>query len=140
MSSEFKVLEFEKLPVVDHGNGVMSRLLIGRHNSVENLTTGITNFPPGTKIAFHYHNCDESVLILAGTAVAEIAGQRFPLNQYDTTYVPAGVAHRFINDSDRLMTMMWIYPTGYVTRTFVETGVTVEHSSREDQAATTAGD
>jgi len=45
----------------------------------------------------------------------------------DTTFVRAGVPHRFLNQSDRPMTIYWIYAAGQVTRTFAETGVTVDH-------------
>ncbi len=140
MTKEFKILDYEKLPRVDHGTGILTTMLISRQIGAENMTNGITNFPPGTKLALHYHNCDESVVILEGEGVAEVDGRRFPMKQFDAVYLPAGLPHRFLNQSDKPMKILWIYAASHVTRTFVETGVTVEHSSAEDEqmAARTA--
>jgi len=129
------VVRFEEQPWNDRGTGVKSRVLVSRKLGSENLTNGITRFPPGSKIARHWHNCDESVMILDGEAVCEIDGALSTMQQFDTTFVPTGVPHRFLNQTDRPMAIMWTYAAGYVTRTFADTGVTVEHMSENDKAA-----
>ena len=129
------VVRFEEQPWNDRGTGVKSRVLVSRKLGSENLTNGITRFAPGSKIARHWHNCDESVMILEGEAVCEIDGALSTMQQFDTTFVPAGVSHRFLNQTDRPMAIMWTYAAGYVTRTFADTGVTVEHMSENDKAA-----
>lgn len=133
--AESHVLRYHELPEIDRGTGVKTRLLVSRRLGSENLTSGITTFEPGAKIARHWHNCDESVVILEGEAVCEIEGVSFPMKPYDTTFVPANVPHRFLNESDKPMAILWTYAAGYVTRTFAETGVTVEHLSESDRAA-----
>ncbi|MBX6771737.1 MAG: cupin domain-containing protein [Chloroflexi bacterium] len=136
--AESRILRFRELPEIDRGTGVRTRLLVSRQLGAEGLTTGITHFAPGAEIARHWHNCDESVVILEGEAVCEIDGQYFPMRQYDTTFVPANVPHRFLNRSDKPMAILWIYAAGYVTRTFADTGVTVEHLSTDDRATLSA--
>jgi quercetin dioxygenase-like cupin family protein len=129
------VLRFEGADWHDRGTGVKSRVLVSRQIGSENLTNGVTVFPPGAKIAIHWHNCDESVVILDGEAVCEIDGKQFQMGRLDTTFVPANVPHRFLNQTTRPMSILWTYAAGYVTRTFAETGVTVEHMSAGDKAA-----
>ena len=131
---KYHILEFDKLGEVDRGTGVKTKLLAHKGIGSEHITNGITRFEPGAKIALHYHNCDESVVIVEGEAVADVDGQRHTMGVYDTTFVPAGVPHRFLNESDKPMAILWTYGAGYVTRTFVETGVTVEHMSAQDRA------
>ncbi len=132
--TEPRILAFDAQPEVDRGTGVKTRLMVNKELGAKELTNGITTFEPGAKIALHFHNCDESVVIVEGEAVAEVDGQRHAMKRFDTTFVPAGVPHRFINESDKPMAILWTYGAGYVTRTFVETGVTVEHMSANDKA------
>ena len=131
---KYYILEFDKLGEVDRGTGVKTKLLAHKGIGSQHLTNGITRFEPGAKIALHYHNCDETVAIVEGEAVAEVDGNRHPMKKFDTTFVPAGVPHRFINESDKPMAILWTYGSSNVTRTFVETGVTVEHMSAQDLA------
>ena len=87
------------------------------------MINGITAFEPGAKIGVHFHNCEESVMILEGEAVAEIDGVRHHLKTGDTTWLPANVPHRFLNESNATMRIFWIYADVSATRTMVETGI-----------------
>jgi mannose-6-phosphate isomerase-like protein (cupin superfamily) len=117
------------------GGGVVTIPLITRKSAAEEnkITTGISIYPPGTGAPLHSHNCDEHVTLLAGSADVEIAGQVTALQPDDTTYVPAGVNHAFRNTGTTPMKILWVYTSDYVTRTFADTGETVEHLSPADQ-------
>jgi len=92
----------------------------------------LTRFPVGKKVPFHHHNCDEQVTILEGSAIVESDGKKTSLEPYDTSYVKAGTPHRFINTGENPLLILWIYNTRNVTRTFSDTGETVEHLSPSD--------
>ena len=86
----------------------------------------------------HSHNCEESVVLLEGNAVAEIGEERFELKALDTTFVPANLPHRFINASDtEPMKILWIYASVDATRTIVATGDT--RSIDDEHTAKPAG-
>src|SRR5258708_28445878 len=123
--TEPRVLRFEETEWHDRGTGVKSRVLVSRRIGSENLTNGVTVFPPGAKIAVHWHNCDESVVILESEAVCEIDGKPIQMSQLDTTFVPANVPHRFLNLTDRPISILWTYAAGNVTRTFPDPRLTV---------------
>jgi quercetin dioxygenase-like cupin family protein len=132
--AKYQILSFDRVGEIDRGTGVKTRLLVHKGLGSQHLTNGLTRFEPGARIALHYHNCDESVVVVEGEAVAEVDGQRHTMTRFDTTFVPAGVPHRFLNESDKPMAILWTYAASHVTRTFVETGVTVEHMSAADRA------
>lgn len=62
-------------------------------------------------------------MILEGEAVAEIDGQRHHLRAGDSTFIPPNVPHRFLNESDKLMRIFWIYADINASRTMVATGI-----------------
>jgi quercetin dioxygenase-like cupin family protein len=119
---------------MSRGDGVVSCLLIGKDNSdVQGFTAGLTTFPPGRNAPWHSHNCEEVVTIIDGTARVEIEGMDSQLvGKHDASFIPAGMSHRFVNTGDGPLTIHWVYGATHVTRTFTETGRTVEHLSNQD--------
>jgi quercetin dioxygenase-like cupin family protein len=128
------ILKPGDLPVKDRGNGARTIPLVTRASGAACLLNGITEFEPGARIGLHFHNCEESVLILEGQAIAEIDGTRHQLRAGDTTWVPAGVPHRFLNESDRLMRIFWTYADIDATRTMVDTGIEQSIDAEQQQA------
>jgi oxalate decarboxylase/phosphoglucose isomerase-like protein (cupin superfamily) len=137
------IIKFDEIEVLDRGGAVRTWPLITTETSggENDLATGISIYPVGAGAPLHAHNCDEQVLILGGDGFVEVheggkdeqAGiVREQLTKDDTAYVKAGVFHRYQNTGDAPMRILWIYPQAYVTRTFADTGKTVEHLTAED--------
>ncbi|RMD95750.1 MAG: cupin domain-containing protein [Alphaproteobacteria bacterium] len=132
--SEGLVIGYDEIEVFSRGDGVETRLMVGKGNAPQTpFTTGTTVFPPGAGAPMHSHNCAEQVTVLAGRAEAVIDGARAELGPLDTSFVPAGVPHRFVNIGEEPLVILWIYGARDVTRTFTETGETVPHMSPRDK-------
>ncbi len=134
MKTKAHVINFEKENPIQRGTGVKTVPLAGKWLGSTSLTNGVTMFESGAAIARHYHNCDESVTILEGEATCEVDGDVFSMQAFDTTFVPAGIPHRFWNESAAPMKILWTYASVNVTRTFTDSGETVEHLSPSDNA------
>jgi quercetin dioxygenase-like cupin family protein len=118
------ILRPDELNSNDRGGGARTTPIVTRACGSKDIINGITAFEPGAAIALHKHNCEESVMIIEGQAVAEIDGVQHRLNTYDTTWIPADVPHRFINATDKPMRIFWTYASIDATRTMISSGET----------------
>lgn len=128
------IIKFDEIEVLDRGGAVKTWPLITTETSggENDLATGISVYPVGAGAPVHSHNCDEQVLILEGEGFVEVDGVQTALKKDDTAYVKAGNFHRYHNTGEVPMRILWIYPQAYVTRTFFDTGETVEHLTAAD--------
>lgn len=122
--AEPAILRPSELKTNDRGGGARTTPLVTRRCGSTSMINGITAFDPGAAIGLHMHNCEESVMVIEGQAIAEIAGVQHLLNTNDTTWIPANVPHRFINATDRPMRIFWTYATVDATRTMIASGET----------------
>jgi len=119
------VLHPDALTAYERGGGARTIPLVTPRIGAGSFLNGLTIFAPGASIPLHSHNCEESVLLLEGNAVAEIDGERHEIRAGDVSWIPEGVPHRFINASrTEGMKILWTYARTDATRTLVETGDT----------------
>lgn len=118
------VLRPATLDSFDRGGDVRTVYLVGSHLGASAFTNGMTHFDRGASLPMHSHNCQESVTILEGEAWFEDKDGLHELNPGDTTLVPEGAAHRFINRGESQMSILWTYGSTSPTRTLADTGET----------------
>lgn len=73
-------------------------------------------------------------MVIEGQAIVEIDGVRHQLGTFDTTWVPANVPHRFLNETDAPMKIFWTYATIDATRTMIASGATRTIDAEHGQA------
>ena len=127
------VLRPGERPMANRGGGARTIPMVTPGCGSTELLNGFTLFDPGAAIPMHFHDCEESVLIVEGAAVATIDGAEYELGTGDTTWVAPNVPHFFRNASDREpMRIFWTYASVTATRTLAATGetrpVVAEHS------------
>lgn len=105
-----RVNRFKSAARVDAGQGAT---FIDFFN--EQLTPGVEMsggfglFQPGGRLPAHIHDFDESICIVDGVATCVVEGRRYSMSGYATALEPRGRVHYFVNESDALMAMIWVY-------------------------------
>ena len=131
------VLRPSEIPAADRGGGARTIPLVTPGIGAKQLINGITMIGPGAAIPLHFHNCEESVIVLEGDAIAVIDGVEHRVGPGDTSWIPAGLPHYFRNDSSGMVRIFWTYASIEATRTLVSTGqtrpVAAEHAKASSQ-------
>lgn len=96
-------------------------LFAGRFGSV-GICGGYGRFRPGASLPCHWHKYDESITIIEGEAICLVQGKSYHLSDLDTALVPQGRPHRFLNQSQSPMAMVWVYAGSEPERTVVGPG------------------
>lgn len=116
------LVRFAAAPVYELAPRAFFRDLFARRLGARGVCGGYGLFEPGASLPCHYHGFDESITIVAGIAVCQVAGREYTLSGCDTACIPQGRPHRFLNRSDRPMAMIWVYAGDEPDRTLVDPG------------------
>lgn len=123
--SEAKVLVPEGLTIKDRGNGVVTTPLVTAGRGSRSMLNGITRIAPGAAVPLHFHNCEESVVVLSGSGRVHIGGAEHPVSPGVTSWIPPEVPHCFLNlEGSEPLVIFWTYASIDATRTVIATGVT----------------
>jgi putative monooxygenase len=119
------ILDPHGLPAKNRGGGIRTVPLVTSSIGSTSLLNGVTTIEPGAAVPLHFHNCEESVLVMSGRGRVHIEGVESKVEAGFTTWIPTGVQHFFRNTSaTEPMSIFWTYASIDANRTIVATGVT----------------
>lgn len=100
--------------------GVTVSAYVTKEAGATEISSGITTFGPGRSNTTHYHNAEESVIVIQGQGTLIINGVETQVTVNDAAFITPGTHHRLINTGDEPFRIAWSYATVDVTRTLVE--------------------
>ena len=98
------------------------------------MSGGYGAFQPGGRLPAHFHDFDESICIIEGTATCVVEGRRYQQSNRSTALEPRGRVHYFVNETQKPMEMIWVYAGPAPERVIVdESCATVEGNPWKDE-------
>lgn len=77
--------------------------------------------PAGTQVPYHYHNKRESIItIISGHGIEIMDGEEIPISAGDVFFIPVGVKHTTVNNSDSDLRYLEFFTQPPVGSDFVE--------------------
>ena len=117
------LVRFADAPVYELAAQAKFRDLFARRLGSRGICGGYGLFPPGASLPCHYHEYDESITIIRGAAICQVAGREYELSGCGTGCIPKGRPHRFLNRGSEPMAMIWVYAGDEPERTLLEPGI-----------------
>jgi len=114
---------FARAEEYELSSNAMFRDLFAKRLGSKGICGGYGRFAPGASLPCHTHLYDESITIVEGAATCLVAGRRYSLSGCDTALVPQGQPHRFINETNEPMAMIWVYAGDEPERVIVDNAI-----------------
>ena len=115
-----RIIRNEDVSHLQRAPGVTVSGFITKDIGATEISSGITAFDPGCSNTTHYHNAEESVIVIEGEGILMINGEENHVGVNDAAFITPGTHHRLINTGNQLFRIAWSYATVDVTRTLVE--------------------
>ena len=115
-----RVIRQQGASSIQRAPGVSVESMVNKEAGSTEISSGITTFEAGTSNSTHYHNAEESVIVIEGEGILMINGQENHVRQYDAAFITPGTHHQLINTGSTPFKIAWSYATVDVTRTLVE--------------------
>ena len=115
-----KLIRQDSVKHLERAPGVTVSTMVGEDSGASEISSGITSFSPGSSNTTHFHNAEESVIVIEGEGVMVIGGEEHHVKPNDAAFITPGTHHRIINTGDKPFRIAWSYATIHVSRTLVD--------------------
>jgi uncharacterized cupin superfamily protein len=116
----FKTADYVQMENPTPGETFRPEILTDKHGA-KDLGGMFGLLPPGTQVPYHYHNKRESVImIISGEGIELMDGEEIPISAGDVFFIPVGVKHTTINNSEKELRYLEFYTQPPVGADFVE--------------------
>ena len=91
---EPRVIKREEATSLERAPGVTVASSVTKEAGATEISSGITTFEAGASNTTHYHNAEESVIVIEGEGILMINGHENQVRQYDAAFIAPGTHHR----------------------------------------------
>ena len=115
-----RIIKNDEASHQERAPGVTVSAYVTKETGATEISSGITAFAPGFSNTTHYHNAEESVIVIEGAGTLIINGEENRVAVNDAALITPETHHRLINTGDKPFRIAWSYATVDVSRTLVD--------------------
>ncbi|PKB68727.1 MAG: hypothetical protein BZY81_01225 [SAR202 cluster bacterium Io17-Chloro-G4] len=104
-----KVIRFNEAEHQERRPGVFLTSLVDGKIGATEIASGIAEFSVGSSAPTHYHNSEESVIVMEVQGRVVIEGVEHIVNPHDAVFINPGDHHSIANHGDNPFKISWTY-------------------------------
>ena len=104
-----KLIRFEDVERVQRRPGVFLTSLVDGDSGATQISSGIAEFSVGSSALTHYHDAEESVIVVEGEGLVVIEGEEHVVKPHDAVFITPGAHHSIANHGDKTFKIAWTY-------------------------------
>jgi quercetin dioxygenase-like cupin family protein len=109
--TEVRAVALEDVPLIELPRGSWSRMVVTDQSvSGNGASLGYSVFTPGTATDPVSHETEEVAYVLSGSGQLRLDDGAVPFKAGDGLFIPAGIWHSVVNDSDEDVAMVFGFP------------------------------
>ena len=104
-----KLIRFEDVERVERRPGVFLTSLVDGDSGATQISSGVAEFAAGASAPTHYHDAEESVIVIEGVGLMVIDGEEHIVRPNDAAFLSPGAHHSIANHGDQPFKISWTY-------------------------------
>lgn len=104
-----KLVRFDSVDHQERRPGVLLSSLVDGNTGATQISSGVAEFAAGASAPTHYHDAEESVIVIEGEGLMVINGEEHIVRPNDAAFIPPGAHHSIANHGGRPFKISWTY-------------------------------
>ena len=104
-----KFVPFDSVEPQERRPGVVLTSLVDGDTGATKISSGVAEFAVGASAPTHYHDAEESVIVIEGEGLMVIDGEEHIVRPNDAAFISPGAHHSIANHGDQPFKISWTY-------------------------------
>ncbi len=104
-----KLVRFDSVEHQQKRPGVLLTSLVDGDTGATKISSGVAEFEVGASAPTHYHDAEESVIVIEGEGLMVINGEEHIVKPNDAAFISPGAHHSIANHGDQPFKISWTY-------------------------------
>ncbi|NQW23557.1 MAG: cupin domain-containing protein [SAR202 cluster bacterium] len=115
-----KLVRFDSVNHEERRPGVILSSLVDGSTGATQISSGVAEFAAGASAPTHYHDAEESVIVIEGEGLMVINGEEHIVRPNDAAFISPGAHHSIANHGNQPFKIAWSYASINWSTTAVE--------------------